>query len=356
VRLGPRAARPLDLAIPMYVSGMAYGLALSREARLALAYGARAAGTALNSGQGPYLEEERAIAPRYILQFGRWAWNREPHVLAAADMIEVQVGQGAMPGNAVLSHPSTLSPELRRLLGLRPGEEPVIHARLFLRSPEEPASLAEVVRYLRDVRPGIPVAVKFGAGDRLEADLDAALEAEVDVVVVDGTEGATGNAPITLSDHFGLPLMVAVARARRHLDRRGVGRSVSLVASGGLREPGEFLKALALGADALALGTAPMIAVAHAQIGDVLPYYPPTALVFYQDRPAHRLDPRRGGESLANYFESCRREMAIALRAMGLRSVRELSPEHLSTLDPEVAAMTGVHLAFGEREQEALRR
>lgn len=353
VTLGRRARRPLRLPLPLYLSGMAYGLAVTRATRLALAKASGEVGIPLNSGQGPFLTEERALASRYVLQFGRWDWNREPDILRQADMIEVQVGQGAMPGNAIIASPEEVGPEVRRLMGLRPDQSPDIHADLYLERPNRPASLTAVVRHLREVTDGVPIAVKMGAGDRLEEDLDVALEAGVDVVVVDGTEGATGNAPITLSDHFGIPSLPALVRAVRHLDRRGARGEVQLCISGGFREPGEFIKAYALGADAVGLATVAMFALAHPQITRTVPFLPPTDLVFYRSRPQIPLDVDRAARALVNFLRSCEEEMAVALRTMGHLRVADLGPDDLCALDPEVARVCGVRYAGDGRSPKA---
>jgi len=324
---------------------MAYGLALTREARLAMARASGRLGIPLNSGQGPFLPEERALCASYVLQFGRWAWNRDDATLAQADMIEVQVGQGAMPGNAVLATPTEVGPEVRARMHLRPGESPDIHADLYLERPDRPAALQEVVRYLRDHTDGIPIAVKMGAGDRLEADLDVALEAGVDVIVVDGGEGATGNAPITMSDHFGIPSLAALVRAAEHLERRGARDRVDLCISGGFREPGDVLKAIALGADAVGLGTVVMFALAHPQIARTVPFLPPTDLVFYRARPRVPLDVDAASEAVVRFFTSCRKEMEVALRAMGYDSIHALSPTDVCAVDAEVAALAHVRYA-----------
>jgi glutamate synthase domain-containing protein 2 len=345
VTLGPRARRPLRASLPVYISGMAYGLALTKNARLALARAAGASDVPLNSGQGPFLEEERRLAKTYVLQFGRWTWNRDPEILRQADMIEVQVGQGAMPGNAVIATPDEVSPSTRAQMGLKPGEAPVIHAHLFLDQPDRPASLTDVVRYLRDVTDGVPIALKMGAGQDLERDLDVCLEAGVDVIVVDGTEGATGNAPITLSDHFGIPTLDALVRTVRHLERRDSRRDVSLLVSGGFREPGDVLKAVALGADAVGLATIAMFALAHHQITESVPLYPPTDLVFYRSNPRIPLDVDKGALGLHNFLESCRKEMTLALRTMGRHTLGELSPADVCALDPDIARLTGLPYA-----------
>lgn len=177
-----------------------------------------------------------------------------------------------------------------------------------------------------------------------------ALDAGVDVVVIDGTEGATGNAPVTLSDHFGIPSLTALTRATRHLERRGRRRDVQLCVSGGFREPGDFLKAYALGADAVGLATVVMFALAHPQITRTVPFYPPTDLVFYRAKPAIALDVDRAAEALVRFFESCREEMAVALRAMGHLRVAELGPDDLCALHPAVARESNLRYAGDDRD------
>jgi glutamate synthase domain-containing protein 2 len=338
--IGPRAKKPVHSSMPLYLSGMAYALALTHAARVALATASGRTGIPLNSGQGPFLEEERRRCSTYVLQFGRWVWNRDPSILRQADMIEVQVGQGAMPGNAVVATPGEVAPDIKRIMGLGPKDAPTIHANLFLNSPDQPATLSEVVRFLRTETDGVPIALKMGAGQRLEEDLDVCLDAGVDAIVIDGTEGATGNAPITLSDHFGIPSLMALSRAVAHLERRGRRQDVSLLISGGFREPGDFLKALAMGADGVGIATIAMFALAHPQITETVPLLPPTDLVFYRASPKVPLDVDRAATALTNFLESCRAEMTIALRTMGHRSVRDLSERDLCALDPEIARVT----------------
>lgn len=340
VVIGGQAAKPITSSMPLYISGMAYGLALTKNARLALAEASGKTKIPLNSGQGPFLAEEIQRADSYVLQFGRWVWNRDPDILRQAQMIEVQVGQGAMPGNAVVATPGEVGPEIKRLMGLSAHDAPIIHAHLFLHDPSMPSTLSDVVAYLRSVTEGVPIAIKLGAGQMLEQDLDICLEAGVDVIIIDGTEGATGNAPVTLSDHFGIPSLMALTRAVRHLQRSGQRQRVTLGISGGFREPGDFLKALALGADIVGIATIAMFALAHRQLTESVPLYPPTDLVFYRANPRIPLDVTDASRGLINFLESCRAEMTIAMRTMGHRSVRDLSPNDLCALDPEIAKMT----------------
>lgn len=345
ITLGQRAKKPLSISMPLYISGMAYGLALTKTARLALAKASGMSDIPLNSGQGPFLADERQLASHFVLQFGRWTWNRDLDVLRQADMIEIQVGQGAMPGNAVIATPGEVAPDIKKLMHLGPDDAPIIHADLFLDDPKRPNTAKEVVEYLRNTVPDVPIALKMGAGDHLERDIDVALDAGVDTIVIDGTEGATGNAPITLSDHFGIPSLMALARASKHLATTHTRGDVDVLISGGFREPGDFLKAYALGADAVGLGTIAMFALAHYQITKAVPFYPPTDMVFYRAKPQIPLDLEKAALGLHHFLESCRKEMEIAIRTMGHTSVHQLSLADLSALDAGIADITGCHYA-----------
>ncbi|PSR22450.1 MAG: FMN-binding glutamate synthase family protein [Sulfobacillus acidophilus] len=355
VTLGRRSHKPLTCSMPLYISGMAYGLAITKTARLALAQASGQSHIPLNSGQGPFLREERQRASHYVLQFGRWTWNREVEILRQADMIEIQVGQGAQPGSAVIATPDEVSADIKAMMHLGRGEAPIIHADLFLHDPQHPSTVAEVVDYLRSVTDGVPIALKMGASDTLEEDLDIALDAGVDTIVIDGTEGATGNAPITLSDHFGIPSLMALSRAVHHLHKTHTRDTVDLLISGGFREPGDFLKAYALGADAVGLGTIAMFALAHYQITQAVPFFPPTDLVFYRSQPKIPLDLERAALGVYHFLESCRKEMEISLRAMGHTAISQLGPDDLCALDPEIAKITDCHYAGTPRHVDRQR-
>src|SRR5690606_1689334 len=253
VTLGPRAERPLRVDIPIVISGMAYGLALSARAKLALARGATLAGTASNTGEGPMLPLERQLARRLIVQFGRASWGKDRAWLRQADMIEIQVGQGAAGGAGGAVIAARTSPELRALLGAKAGVDAITYSH----HPEWPAGapLRDLVDRLREWGEGVPVGVKLAASGDLEDDLAACLDAGVDVIALDGGQAATRGSPATLQDDFGLPTVHAVVRAERFLREAGRRDEVSLIVSGGLYTPGDYLKAIALGADAVYVGT-----------------------------------------------------------------------------------------------------
>jgi glutamate synthase domain-containing protein 2 len=348
VVLGPRAARPLRVEMPVLITGMGYAVALSPEAKEALARGAALAGTATNTGMGPLLPDERREARSLIVQYNRGEWGNPPEALRQADAVEIQLGNGAWAGSGFRVLTRDFTPEARRAFRLRPGQEgSLVHNRMP--GLETAADLAALVAELRAVGGGVPVGLKLAAGDRIESDLEAAVRAGVDYVQVDGAEGGIHQAAPTLADDFGLPTFIALCRAARFLAGLAPPERPSLIASGGLFTPGHFLKALALGADAVAIGTAALFALGHGQTFRALPWEPPLDLVLYGRPAARRLDVERAARSLARYLASVAEELAVAVRALGKASLAEVNREDLFTMEPWVARVAGVRLAWAGR-------
>ncbi|HEX6972198.1 MAG TPA: FMN-binding glutamate synthase family protein, partial [Limnochordia bacterium] len=344
VVLGPLAGRPLRTAIPLLITGMAYGFALSEQAKIALAKGAAAVGTATNTGEGPYLESERKAARYLIVQYCRGEIERPREVLEKADMIEIQLGQGAVAALGRVRRPPEVDARLSRALGLPPGKRSVSHARFpHMHRPED---LADLVASLRQVTNGVPIGVKLPAGQHLEEELAVAVEAGVDVIALDGADGATKGSPPLLQDDFGLPTLHALCRAARYFEEHDLRGKVSLIISGGLFTPGDFLKALALGADAIYVGTIALWALTHTQVWHALPWEPPTQVVFYRGKHAHRLDVDRAALHLKNFLTSCVEEMKEGARALGKRALADVSREDLFALDKGTAELCGVPLAW----------
>jgi len=340
VVLGKNAERPLRLDIPLIISGMAYGFALSDRAKVALARGATLAGTATNTGYGPLLPEERAAARHLILQYNRGHWSKDPETLKQADMIEIQLGQGALAGTGEIFKQDKMSKKLIRLLGLKPGENAIVHARL----PEitSPRQLNGLVEELRATTGGVPVGIKIAAGNDLEKDMAHALEAGVDFITVDGAQGGTSGAAPILEDDFGLPTLYALCRATAFLEQHQARDQVSLIIGGGLKTPGDYLKALALGADAVAIGTIALWAMTHTQVFHSLPYEPPVQVVLEQGKDKDKLDIEKGGRNLASYLLSSVDEMKLAVRALGKKSIREVNKNDLFALDRQTAEIADI--------------
>ncbi|MTI82960.1 MAG: FMN-binding glutamate synthase family protein [Firmicutes bacterium] len=344
VVLGRCAQKPLRLDIPIYVSGMAYGFALSEKAKIALARGTAMACTATNSGYGPYLAEERKAAKHLIMQYSRGKWSKEPEILKNADMIEIQLGQGAMAGTGEVLKQANMNAKMIRLLGLKPGENAVLHASL----PEisSPDQLGNLVAEIRSITGGVPVGIKIAAGNDLENDLTHILEADVDFVSIDGAQGGSSGALPILEDDFGLPTLYALCRAVKFMEQEQVRGDISLIISGGLKTPGDYLKALALGADAVAIGTIALFAMAHTQVFKALPFEPPIEVVFQEGKYKDKLNVEKGARNLASYLLSSVEEMKTATRALGKDSFSSLNKSDLFALDKQTAEIAGMPLGY----------
>jgi len=349
VVIGPRAGRPLALKIPILVSGMAFGGAITEEVKLAWAKGANLAGTATNTGES-YLPSERRAAEHLIVQLTRGLWAHstmnQRELLESADAIEVNLGEGAQSSAPVRTPPDHVGPRMREVFGLAQGEALQVSTRL--RGVDAPADFVRLVFDLKS-RHEVPVGVKVGAGDYLEQDLDLFVEAGVDFVVLDGAEGGTHGSPTALSDDVGIPTMHAIARADRHLRRRGARAGLSLIATGQLTTPGRLLKALALGADAVYIGTTASLAILTDQVERIPILHPGRRAWTWQ------LDVDAAAGHLATYLESCMGEIRDVVRTLGKTSVAEVGREDLVALTRDAAEIAGVRLAWSRPVADILK-
>ncbi len=344
VVLGPQAEKPLILDTPLIVSGMAFGLALSAKAKIALARGTAMAGTAVNSGQGPFLQAERDNSKYWILQYSRGFWSKEPEILSLADAVEIQFGQGAMAGMSFSLKSKDIDPRLQGAFPIPPGRDAVVKARH--QELEKPEDLGALVEYIRSITGGIPVGVKMACSKDLELDLAIALQAGVDFIALGGAQGGTHAAPPSLGDNFGLPTLYALVRAARFLEENRAKDRITLISAGGFTEPGEMLKALALGADAIYIGTAALFAISHTQVLQALPWEPPTQIVWYNAKYSDRYDENLGAQNLANFINSCTLEIAEGVRVLGKSALSQVTKGDLYALDPLTAEIAGVPLGY----------
>lgn len=344
VTIGPKAKRPMHLDIPLIISGMAYGIGLNEGMRLALAKAANRIGTALNSGEGGILREELDTAGKYILQFSKAPWGKEKSTVERADMIEIKLGQGAKGGIGTKIEPEYLTGRARDIMGLSENEDAIIHEHFFRR--QSLRDLKNLVHTLREETDGVPIGVKIGAGGKIESDIDHLLEIGVDVIAIDGGQAATHAGAPVLADDFGIPTLHAIVRAVNHLEKRKVKDDISLIVSGGLITPGQFLKMLALGADAIYLGTAILFATAHGQTNQALPFEPPTQVVWYSGKYRDQFDSNTGAEAAENFLHASVEEMKMALRAMGKCSLKELTKKDLVSYDEHISKWVKVPYSF----------
>ena len=340
VMLGPVSKKPLILKTPIMLGGMSYGSSLSFKAKVALAKGASLIGTATNSGSGPFLEETRKLAQKYIIQFARGFWSRSADILNKVDMIEISLGHGAWGPSPVRINGKEVTDGFAQRIKTIPGLDVLIESRLP--EVETQADWKALVAHLKDISGGVPIAVKIGGTHYLEQELDLILAGGVDVIVIDGAEGGTHACPTILLDDAGLPTLPSLCRAVKYYKDHQLKGKVSLVIGGGLATPGDFLKCLALGADAVIIGTIPCLVMSHTQVTKATPWEPPTQVIYYAAKKADNYDPELGAKQLANYFASCLDEMKLAARTLGKADLREINKSDLVALDPLYAEIAGI--------------
>ncbi len=338
--IGPSAKKPLQLDIPLFVSDMSFG-ALSFEAKTALAKGAEAAGTGICSGEGGMLPEEQQANSRYFYELasGRFGWSLDK--VARVQAFHFKGGQGAKTGTGGHLPGNKVTPKIASVRGLEPGQDAISPATFSdLRTP---ADFQRVADEVRETSGGIPIGFKLSA-QHIEADIDFALAATADYIILDGRGGATGAAPEVFRDNISIPTMVALARARRHLDR--VGRAdVSLVITGGLRTESDFAKAMALGADAIAVSNAAIQAIGCLGMRACNTNNCPVGIATQRDDLRARLIVDKSAERLTNWFQATVSLMKVLARACGHAHLDGFCLDDLTTFKRDVADLTGVPYA-----------
>ncbi|MDD4239214.1 MAG: FMN-binding glutamate synthase family protein [Desulfotomaculaceae bacterium] len=351
VRIGPKANKPLSLSIPVMFAGMSFGGALSKSAKIALARAATMAGTATNTGEAGLLEEEREAAQLLIGQYNRGGWLNTPEKYKRLDAIEIQLGQGAQGSSNQRTAAKNIGEDYREVFELTGGQDAVIHSRLEGVNTKE--DFINLVRELKK-EAGVPVGLKIAATHYLEKEMEIALEAECDFITVDGAEGGTHGGAPTLEDDVGLPTMFAVNRAAQFLVKKGANRDVSLIATGGLVTPGYMLKAMALGADAVYIGTAAIMAMLSDQSTKALPFEPPTDLVVYTGKRTGLLDIDQAVQNVFYFLNACVHEMEMVAVTTGKVSLTDIDRNDLVALDPFLAKALNIGLGYVSPENQEM--
>lgn len=340
VVIGPRAAKPLTLSIPLFVSDMSYG-ALSEEAKTALSKGAEMAGTGICSGEGGMLPEEQSANSRYFYELAsaQFGWSLD-HV-EKVQAFHFKGGQGAKTGTGGHLPGDKVQGKIAEVRGLEPGQAAISPSTF----PDlhTPADFKRIADQVRERSGGIPIGFKLSA-NHIEDDIDFALEASADYIILDGRGGGTGAAPLIFRNHISVPTIPALARARRHLDAK-TGRDVTLVITGGLRVAEDFVKALALGADAIAVSNSAMQAVGCIAARMCNSNNCPVGVATQKPELRKRLDVQRGAEQLARYFEASVELMQVMARACGHDSLSGFTPRDLTSWKRDVADLAGIRFA-----------
>src|SRR6056297_2172161 len=338
--IGPRATKPLHLDIPILVSDMSFG-ALSEEAKVTLARGAELAGTGICSGEGGSLPEERHASSRYLYELGSGMFGWDLDLLDEVQAFHFKAGQGAKTGTGGHLPGSKVTPRIAEVRGLEEGQDAVSPPTFAdLRTPADYRRFADQVR---ERSGGVPIGFKLSA-QHIEQDIDAALDATADYLILDGRGGGTGAAPALFRDNIGVPTLPALARARAHLDRRA-GREVTLIVTGGLRTAPDFFKAMALGADGIAVANSAIQAIGCVAARMCNTNDCPSGITTQKPELRRRLDTEAGPTRLANFLTASVSLMQVLTRATGRAALAELRATDLTTVDRRTAELTGVAFA-----------
>lgn len=334
--VGPNARKPLTLAIPLLVSDMSFG-SLSFEAKVSLARGAELAGTGICSGEGGMLPEEQASCSRYFYEYASARFGFSWDKLSKVQAFHFKGGQGAKSGTGGHLPGHKVSPQIAAVRGLEPG-------RAAISPPRFPDwySLDDYRRFADQVREftgGIPIGYKLSA-QHIEADIDAALSVGVDYVILDGRGGGTGAAPTLFRDHISVPTIPALARARKHLDAAG-RQDVTLFITGGLRTPADFVKALALGADGVAIANSALQAIGCLGMRACHTNNCPVGIATQKEHLRSRLIVDEAAKRLHRFLDASVSLMKVMARACGHRHLRELNRRDLTTWKREMALLSG---------------
>jgi len=357
--LGARyATKPIELDIPIMITGMSFG-ALSYNAKVALARGARMAGSSTTTGDGGMLPAERENSRVLIYEVLPSRYGINIHHLRQADAIELTIGQGAKPGTGGLLLGSKVSDEIARMRDLPPGVDqrsPCRHPDFL--GPDDMRIKIEELREATDWQ--VPIFVKLGAS-RVYDDVKLAAKCGADVIVIDGMEGGTGASPDLLQEHTGIPTLAAVCEARAALEEMRLFGEVNLIIAGGIRHGSDAAKALALGADAVYVGTAALIALNCNKPLYVEDYHAlgaapyachhchtgrcPVGITTQDPELMKRLEIEPATERVANWLHATASEIQILARACGKNNIHDLEPEDMRALTLEASLITGLPLA-----------
>ena len=339
------AKRPLKLATPILISPMSYG-AVSKEVKMAFAKASTLAGTAANTGEGGMLEEERQLAEQLIYQCtpGRYGFN--PRDLQRADAIEFFISQGAKPGSGGHLQGSKITADIAKQRGLPIG--------IDLRSPSRHPDWMgadDLVLKILELREAtdwqVPISLKIAAG-RVKEDIKIACKVGADIIVIDGMQGGTGAGPETFKDNIGIPTMAALVAAVDGLREEGKEDQIDIVVMGGIKDGADVAKALALGAKAVGIGTAALIALGCRACRQCATGNCPAGLCTQDPELRRRFDWEQGAEKLANLIHAMTEELRMITRVCGKTNCHNLEPEDLRALTVNASAITRIPLVGSE--------
>lgn len=337
--IGKKARKPMVLEHPVYISHMSFG-ALSKETKTALAMGSAMARTAMCSGEGGILPQEREAAYKYIFEYVPNLYSVSEENLRRADAIEIKIGQGTKPGMGGHLPGSKVTPEIAAVRGKPLGRDVISPSRFpGIDSKED---LKALVDRLREESEGRPIGIKITAG-RIEKDLEFCVYAGPDFITIDGRGGATGASPKLIRDSASVPTIYALYRARKYLDE--VGADMELAITGGLRVSSDFAKALAMGADAVAIASAALIAAACQQYRICGTGMCPVGVATQDEALRRRLPMDAAAQRVANFLNVSLEEIKTFARITGHHNIHDMDVDDLCTISREISEFTNIRHA-----------
>jgi len=345
VVIGPEAKKPLRVTSPIMFGGMSYG-AVSKNVRLVLARVASNLKMGSNSGEDIILPEELDIASKQlIVQYSTGRHGTTEDILKKCAAVEIRFGQGAYPGWTSLLPAAKVSPEVAKLMELKEGEDAYSPARHPDIGNEN--ELREKISWLRELTGGTPIGAKIGCGN-VENDVEILVDSGADFISLDGFGGGTGATELFVRENVGIPIVVALPRAHKHLRKIGKRNKVSLIAGGGLRTSADFAKCLALGADAVHIGTSALIAMNCQQYRICHTGLCPTGVTTNSPVLIQQLNVDEGVRKLTNFINVSNMEVVGLLRIIGKDDIKKLEMEDLVALKKDLSEATGVQWINGK--------
>ena len=344
VVIGPRCTKPLKVSSPIMISGMSFG-AVSRKVKNVISQVALKLGVGFNTGEGGVLPEDLESLKYMITQYSTGRFGINDELLKQSTAIEIRFGQGAYPGKGSYLPSGKITPEVAQVRKLKAGEDAYSPARHpDMNNHDE---IRDKMTYLRAVTKGIPIGAKIGCGN-IEADIKVLVDCGVDFIAIDGFGGGTGATDYFVRENVGIPLIAAIPRADMALRKLNARGDVTLIAGGGLRTSADFAKCLALGADAVYIGTAALIAINCQQYRICHTGLCPTGVTTHLPSLLEHLDANEGVKRLSNFLEFSTHEVAALTRIVGKNNVNDLGPEDIVSLKKDLAELTGVKWINGK--------
>ncbi|NQY22533.1 MAG: CDGSH iron-sulfur domain-containing protein [Campylobacteraceae bacterium] len=336
--IGPQCKKPLELDMPLFVSDMSFG-ALSEEAKVSLAKGANLAGTGICSGEGGMLSEEQENNTRYFYELASAAFGYKEELLKKVQAFHFKGGQGAKTGTGGHLPGSKNKGKISLVRGLEEGVDAI--SPPTFKDLNTPADFKKFANRVREITGGIPIGFKLSA-NHIEKDIQFALDASADYIILDGRGGGTGAAPLMFRDHISVPTIPALARARAYLDKQKASGRVTLIITGGLRVPIDFVKALALGADGIALSNSAMQAIGCIGARMCNSNNCLVGVATQKEDLRRKLNINKASKQLQNFFEASNELMKVMARACGHNHLNQFNKNDLATWHKSMAELSGI--------------